>query len=219
MRSCRTLLVVPCLLVASAAFADDSWQVLFDGKDLAGWRGTRDDGSFTVVDGVIRANAVDRQMNHLYYVGDAEEGFVPFKNFELELWARGEPDSNSGVFFHTDTSFRNSRLMLKNGYEIQLNSTKKEKRKTGSLYRVVDLAESVVDESEWFSVNVRVVDEHISVKINGEQVIDYSEPPNPQRVKNHQGKLLMAAGGAIAIQAHDPDSVFYFRDIRIKRLP
>ena len=35
---------------------------------------------------------------------------------------------------------------------MQLNSTVKEKRKTGSLYAVVDLAESPVDEAHWFKV-------------------------------------------------------------------
>ena len=41
----------------------------------------------------------------------------------------------------------NAERHLAKGYEIQLNSTEKEKRKTGSLYAVVDLDKSPVDES------------------------------------------------------------------------
>jgi len=216
-RNC--LLVVFSLLLSTSALADDGWEVLFNGKNLAGWRATVGDGSFTVVDGTIRANAKTRVLDHLYYAGDLKEGFVPFKNFELELSARSEANSNSGVYFHTDLSSRNSRYMLKNGYEVQLNSSEKENRKTGSLYRVVDLDKSVVDESKWFHINIKVQDKRIIVKINDRQIIDYTETPNPVRTGNHGGKLIRADGGAIALQAHDPDSVFYFKDIRVRRLP
>ncbi|MEM1157255.1 MAG: DUF1080 domain-containing protein [Verrucomicrobiota bacterium] len=217
MASKYVILVI--LTFASVTSGKDDWEVLFNGKDLSGWRTTFDDKSFKVVDGVICANAVGKKMNHLYYAGDKKEGFVRFKNFELQLEARSEANSNSGIFFHTDTSPRNNRYMLKNGYEVQLNSSKKEQRKTGSLYRVVDLERSVVDESKWFSVTIKVVDKHITVAVDGKLIVEYTQPPYPRRAKNHEGKLLMPDGGAIALQAHDPASVFYFRKIRVKRLP
>lgn len=211
------LLFVP-LLMTSAARAND-WQVLFNGKDLGGWNVVGSRAGFKVVDGVIRANASSRTMSHLIYAGEKADGFARFKNFELELSARSEPNSNSGIFIHTDQKTRSKRLYLDTGYEIQLNSTAKEKRKTGSLYDVVDLDESSVDESRWFRVNVKVEGKRITVKLNGKQVIDYTEPDNPRRAKHRQGRLLKSEGGGIALQAHDPDSVFYFKDIRVRRLP
>jgi hypothetical protein len=50
------------------------------------------------------------------------------------------------------------------------------------------------------------------------KVVDYSESPNPKRKESRQGRLLKPNGGAIALQAHDPDSTWYFKEIRIKRL-
>jgi hypothetical protein len=212
------LLVLFSILLATTAHADDGWEALFNGKDLTGWRAITGKGAFTVVDGTIRANASSRQMDHLFYVGDLEDGFVRFKNFELELFARGEPNSNSGVYIHTDQTTYKKRLYLKTGYEVQLNSTGKEKRKTGSLYDVVDLDKSPVEETEWFRINVTVIGKRIAVQVNGEQVVDYTEPANPVRTERREGTLHKSEGGRIALQAHDPDSVFYFKDIRIKRL-
>jgi hypothetical protein len=211
--------VLVCALLVTAACADDGWEILFNGNDLAGWRALTDQGAFTVEDGAIRAHAKESRMDHLYYVGGQQEGYAAFRNFELDLFARGEPNSNSGIFIHADMSTRGTRRYLDTGYEIQLNSTEKEKRKTGSLYDVVDLDTSPVDEATWFRVNIKVIDKHISVHINGEEVVVYTEPANPVRSAKRQGRVLRPGGGAIALQAHDPDSVFYFRDIRIKRLP
>ena len=70
-------------------------------------------------------------------VGDEKEGgFVRYKNFELKAKVKGEPSSNSGIYFHTDLTLSKGPGWLDKGYEVQLNSTEKEKRKTGSLYAV-----------------------------------------------------------------------------------
>src|SRR5438046_5878243 len=113
------------------------WLNLFNGKDLSGWRANVLPGSFKVVDGVIRVQAL-KESAHLFYVSDLKEGFVRFKDFELEAMVRSEPESNSGIFFHTDMSVQNAKNHLAKGYEVQLNSSPKDKRKTGSLYAVVD---------------------------------------------------------------------------------
>ena len=60
---------------------------------------------------------------------------------------------------------------------------------------------------------------HITVQFNDKTVVDYTEPPNVQRPPDRAGRKLKPAGGAIALQGHDPGSTFYFKDIRIKRLP
>lgn len=199
-------------------FAANEWQSLFNGKDLTGWRANAMPESFTVVDGMLRVNA-PKPSAHLFYVGDLKDGVVNFKNFELEATVRGEKASNSGIFFHTDMTSNGAALRLSKGYEVQLNSSVIEKRKTGSLYAVVDLDKSQVDESEWFHVRIRVQDKHITIFLNSQQVVDYTEPENVQRPADRAGRKLNPEGGAIALQAHDPKSVFYFKDIRIKRLP
>jgi hypothetical protein len=114
---------------------------------------------------------------------------------------------------------RDARKHLATGYEVQLNSSTKEQRKTGSLYAIVDLDTSPVDESQWFTVRVVVKDKRITVALDGKEVVDYTEPADVVRPKERAGRLFRADGGAIALQAHDAKSVWYFKDIRVKRLP
>ncbi len=171
--------------------------------------------SFTVEKGILKAHG-KKGMSHLFYVGKKGKD-VAFKDFELVAIARSEANSNSGIFFHTSRELRGKKFLNK-GYEVQLNSSKKEKRKTGSLYDVIDVKEAVVDESKWFEIRLRVKGKSIQVWIGKKQVIDYKEPPKPKRAKNRKKRLLDPKGGAIAIQAHDPKSVFYFKSIRIREL-
>ncbi|MEK7951494.1 3-keto-disaccharide hydrolase [Luteolibacter soli] len=204
---------------ACSAFAEEEWQTLFNGKDLTGWRGNVMPEAFSVVDGAIRVHA-PKESAHLFYVGDLKEGFVRFKNFEFEATCRGEAGANSGIFIHTDMTTRDAALHLAKGYEVQLNSSEKEKRKTGSLYAVVDLDKSPVDESQWFKVRIVVKDSRITVFLNDKQVVDYTEPADVKRPPERAGRLLdKKDGGGIALQAHDPASVFYFKDVRVRRLP
>jgi hypothetical protein len=215
----KALLFILGLLLTATTWAEEGWQSLFNGKDLTGWRANFYPDSWAVVEGTIRAHATTAS-SHLFFVGDQPEGkFVPFTNFVLELSARGEPSSNSGVYFHTNYEAPNQAHHLATGYEVQLNSTEKEKRKTGSLYAVVDLPVSPLDESQWFRVRITVQGRHIVVQLNDQTTVDYTEPDNVERPPERAGRKLNPAGGAIALQGHDPGSTFYFKDIRIKRLP
>lgn len=212
------LLAFACLVGSALHRASaDEWITLFNGKDLTGWRANVTPEAFKVVDGAIRAQAT-KDSSHLFYAGDLKEGFERFKNFELEATCRSEPNANSGIFIHTDMSTRDKALHLAKGYEIQLNSSASEKRKTGSLYAVVDLDKSPVDESKWFKVRIVVKDKRITVYLNDKQVVDYTEPENVQRPPDRAGRKLNPNGDGIALQAHDPKSVFYFKEIRVKRL-
>ena len=197
----------------------DDWQILFNGRDLAGWRANNDPASFAVADGCLRAQGSGPAGAHLFYVGDKAEGFERFTNFELELAARAEPESNSGIFFHTDESVRLPGKYLTRGYEVQLNTQSREPRKTGSLYAVVDLDQSPVDEGKWFAVRIAVAGKRITVALDGKTVVDYTEPAEVRRPPERKGRVISPTGGGIALQAHDPKSVWYFKDIRAKRLP
>jgi len=202
---------------ATSARAAEGWRDLFNGRDLSGWKANAYPDSWTIVDGTIRAHAT-KESSHLFFVGDGKTDFVRFKNFELEVVSRGEPEANSGVFIHTDLAAGGAALRLSNGYEIQLNSTAKEKRKTGSLYAVVDLDQSPVDETKWFTTKITVQDRRIVIQINGQTTVDYTEPENVVRPPERKGRKLNPLGGAIALQAHDPKSVFYFKSVRVRAL-
>ncbi len=213
------LLSLSCSLGSLNIFAADGWRQLFNGRDLAGWKTNVHPDSFRVSDGLLRAHCkVPDQRSHLFYVGDSDD-LVKFKNFELVVVFRGESSSNSGVFFHTDMSTRDAKLHLAKGYEVNMNNSAKEKQKTGSLYSVVTVNDSGVDDTKWTTLRLVVREKRIVVKLNGEQVVDYTEPDNVKRPPNRSGRRIDPNGGAIALQAHDPGSVYFFKEIRIRELP
>jgi hypothetical protein len=207
-----------------AAFGDnqcsaDDWIQLFNGRDLSGWKTNVHPDSFAVVNGAIRAHCTsERHRSHLFYVGDSN-ALVKFKNFELVVVFRGEPNSNSGIFFHTDMSTRDARLHLARGYEVNMNNSAREKQKTGSLYAVVGVSEPPVDDTEWTKLRLVVQGKRMVVMLNDKMVVDYTEPDDVQRPAARSGRLIDPDGGAIALQAHDPGSVYYFKEVRIRELP
>lgn len=200
--------------------ADDGWEPLFNGRDLTGWKANVSPEAYSVVDGVLVVHDTSPTVrSHLFFVGDGKQEYVRYKNFELRLLCRGGAHSNSGVFFHTDFSERDDRKHLAKGYEVQLNNSEQDKRKTGSLYQIVDLDRSPVDDTQWFEMQILVNGKRIAVSIAGKTVVDYTEPENPQRSESRRLRVLDPRGGAIAIQAHDADSTWYFKEIKIRRLP
>lgn len=205
------------LLLACPLAAQSPWRELFNGRDLTGWRANVYPDSWSVVDGTIKAHAT-KESSHLFLTGPGPDGLSLFRDFELEAEVKGEPNANSGIFIHADLTTHSPALRLSKGYEIQLNSTTKEKRKTGSLYAVVDLDTSPVDETQWFRVHITARGPRITIALNGQTVVDYLEPANVQRPGDRAGRKLSPTGGAIALQAHDPGSVFYFRRLRLREL-
>ena len=201
--------------VDSAVANGSEWRELFNGENLDGWQANVHPESFSVEDRVLKAHGKNG-MAHLFFVGDEEEDFT-FKNFELIAVTRCEPNSNSGIFFHTDRELRKGKYLNK-GYEVQLNNSQREKQKTGSLYAIKPVDKSPVDETEWFELRVRVYEKRIQAFVNDKPLVDYKEPPNPERPTSRAKRLIDPNGGALAIQAHDPNSVFYFKQIRIREL-
>lgn len=189
--------------------ADQQWLSLFDGKSLAGWKAVDNDHCFKLEDGAIVAGG--GPMTHLVYVGPV--GNHDFKNFELKLQVKTRPGSNGGIFFHTEPE----KGTLKKGYEAQVANTHTDKRRTGSLLVIQDNDPSPVKDDEWFDYDIIVNGNRIILKINGAATVDYTQPDNPPRPKGREKRVL--SRGSIALQAHDPNSTVYYRDIKIRILP
>ena len=204
-----TLALALTCAAASPQENKGEWISLFDGKSLAGWKPVTDSGCFKVCDGMIVAGGAP--MDHLFYVGPV--GNHHFKNFELKVDVMTKPGANSGIFFHTEPKTG----ALWKGYEAQINATHKDKRKTGGLFAIEDLTETPVGDNEWFEFHIIVKGKRIILKVNGKTTIDYTEPENPQRPERRKGRVL--SSGQIALQGHDPGSIVYFKNIRIKLLP
>ncbi|MCC6512106.1 MAG: DUF1080 domain-containing protein [Pirellulaceae bacterium] len=210
---CRTfvgLSLVACLGVFDGSVrAEDGFVTVFDGKTTAGWKANEKPECFTVANGELKLQG---GMAHLFCV---QEGFADLKNFEFKAEVKTLPGANSGVFFHTENRGPGG---LKKGYEAQINTSfVKDPRKTGSLVDVKDLDKSPVPDGEWFEYHLIVKGKQIIVNVNGKPVVNYTEEAKPVRKKGREERVL--SHGAIALQAHDPNSVTFFRNIRIKKLP
>ena len=141
---------------------------------------------------------VHGQRSHLFYTGAAHN--ADFKNFEFSADVMTRPGANSGIYFHT--AFQPTGFPAA-GFEVQVaNTYKGDNKKTGSLYAVRNVYKQLVNDNEWFTMNILVRGKQVQIRLNNMLVVDYIEPdqpfradPNFQRVLNH---------GTFALQGHDP---------------
>lgn len=187
----------------------NKWVSLFDGTLFDGWKVGANPGSFKVEEGKIVVNG---QVAHLFYDGPLQKH--EFKNFEFKADVMTMPGANSGIYFHTQ--YQESGWPKK-GYEVQVNNSHTDWRRTGGLYAVQDVKEPPAKDEEWFTVHIKVQGKQVTVKVNDKQVVDYIEPPNVQREEGMKDRLL--SSGTFALQAHDPNSKVYYKNIRVKVLP
>jgi hypothetical protein len=205
----KLLLTFALGLALTASAADqDGWISLFDGKSLAGWKANENPDTFKVENGEL---IVKGPRAHLFYVGDVNGG--KFKNFELKLDISTRPKANSGVYFHTE--FQKDGWPAK-GYEVQVNNTHGDPKKTAGLYNVKDNLEAPAKDGEWFTMTIKVVGKHITTSVNGKVIVDYTEEERPQR-KANPGRLI--GSGTFALQGHDPGSEVHYKNIFVKPLP
>jgi hypothetical protein len=184
--------------IKQAEESKEDWITLYNGKDFTGWK-ISENGKWKVEDGLIVVNG---ERSHLFT--DEE-----FKNFIFKAEVKTTPGSNSGIYFHTkfqETGWPDL------GHEAQVNVSHGDPVKTGSLYNVVKLYKTPAKDNEWWTQTVIVKGRQIIIKVNDEVVVNYTEP------KDVEGGRKLSQG-SFALQAHDPKSVAYYRNIRAKRLP
>ncbi|MCE9552082.1 MAG: DUF1080 domain-containing protein [Planctomycetes bacterium] len=201
----RPLAASPSPQPATAKAADaDGWKTISNGKDFDGWKPNERPDSWKVEDGAFVAHG---KPSHLYYVGEKE----PFKNFEFQCEVKTLPGSNGGLCFHTGW-FPSGWPTVRQGLESQVANTHGDQQKTGSLYGIVKVNPSPAKDNEWWTQYIKVDGKHVIVKVNDKVVVDYTEPANakgPNKI----------GSGSFCLQAHDPKSTVYYRNIKVKRLP
>lgn len=187
----------------SDSSSDNGWVSIFDGRTLNGWQAAENPATFHVEDGAIVVNG---PRAHLFYVGPIQNH--EFKNFEFKARVMTTPGSNSGMYVHT--AFQENDWPAK-GYEIQVNNSHTDWRRTGSVYAIQDVKEQLVPDNEWYTQHIIVQGKRVTVKINDKVAVDYTEPAEVK------GRSL--SSGTVALQGHDPQSKVYYKDVMIKPLP
>lgn len=208
-------LMVSCIIFAgcqqgglAGGKASSGWQSLFDGKTLNGWKASENKSTFTVRDGMI---VVKGDRSHLFYVGPVQN--ANFTNFEFKADVMTEPGSNSGMYIHT--AYQETDWPRK-GYEVQVNNSHSDWKRTGSLYDVQNVRQSPAKDNEWFTEHIIVQGKHIVIKVNGVTTVDWTEPENFSS-EGWPGRRL--SSGTFALQGHDPKSVIYYKNVMVKVMP
>jgi len=202
-------LVLTAILSSTAAWAaeDEAGFVkLTDGTSFNGWKTAEEHKeTWKLEDGAFVAHG---DKCHLYYVGDEK----PFKNFDLKVEVMTKPGSNGGIYFHTKYQTED---WPRAGFECQVNNTHSDWIKTSSLYGIVNIAQSPAQDNKWWTQEIIVKGNNVTVRIDGKKVFEYNEPPGTQPGKDFARKLDQ---GTFALQGHDPKSTVYYKNIRVKRL-
>jgi Domain of Unknown Function (DUF1080) len=186
--------------------SSSGWVDLFDGKSLTGWKVGDNAGTFSVKNGEI---VVHGPTAHLFYEGDYRNH--TFKNFELKVDVMTYPGSNSGIYFHTQ--YQQSGWP-DHGFEVQVNNSHTDWKRTGSLYNVVNVKEVYVKDLEWFTEYIKVNGKHVTIKINDRTVVEYEEPKDFQPAAGQTDHFI--SSGTFALQGHDPNSEVHFKNILVK---
>ncbi|MBT1704009.1 3-keto-disaccharide hydrolase [Chryseosolibacter indicus] len=188
-----------CLMAIDSSAQKKGWIKLFDGKTFDGWKVSENPGTFTIKDGMI---VVHGNRAHLFYDGPVNNH--NFKNFEFKAKVMTTPGSNSGMFIHTQ--YQETGWPSK-GYEIQVNATHTDWRKTSSIYAVQDIKEAPHKDNEWFTQHIIVQGNKITVKVNDKVINEYTV-----------GADSRLSSGTFALQGHDPESLVYYKDVMVKPL-
>ena len=207
-------IALPCLFTAFLLFSCAStknassgkWIPLFDGKSLSNWRVGTNAGTFSIDSGML---IIHGKTAHLFYEGPVMNH--EFKDFELKVELMTYPGANSGIYFHT--VYQDSSWPAK-GYEVQVNNSHTDWRRTGSLYGIDDVKEVYVKDYEWYTEYIKVEGKRVIIMINDKIVVDYTEPENLKRTGGDAQRVI--SSGTFAIQGHDPKSIVHVRSVKVR---
>lgn len=155
---------------------------LLNGRDLGGWRlvNAKDDNGWSVADGILM-NRVEKGKHFGNLRTDAE-----FEDFNLKTEVRTQEGSNSGIY-------------LRGIYEVQVMESYGKPRDShhmGALYsRITPAVAAEKPIGEWQTLDITLVDRHLTVILNGQTIID-NQP------------VLGCTGGALTSDEFKPGPIF-----------
>ncbi|WP_395719169.1 DUF1080 domain-containing protein [Prosthecobacter sp.] len=157
---------------------------LMNGKDLTGWRLLKEgaDNGWSVVDGVLQNRVTKEKGKHFGNLRtDAE-----FEDFNLKTEVRTQEGSNSGIY-------------LRGIYEVQIMESfgkPLDSHHMGALYsRITPSVNAEKPIGEWQTLDITLVDRHLTVILNGKTIID-NQP------------VLGCTGGAMTSDEFKPGPIY-----------
>jgi len=169
--------------------AADGWLLLFDGESLFGWR-KAGDADWAVVDGAVRVTQGEVGLLHT----SAE-----FGDFHLKADFKAAAGTNSGIFLRTSPKPRDPAV---DAYELNI-APQDNPFPTGSLVKRAKATAVAEGADAWHTFEVRAEGPRWTVWLDGQQVLDYTDPQPLRR-------------GYIGLQ-HNSGQV-EFRNVKLKPL-
>ncbi|NGO38695.1 DUF1080 domain-containing protein [Limisphaera ngatamarikiensis] len=135
--------------------------VLFNGRDLTGWRPFGGRNGWRAADGILINEAPQPEGGHIAYANLRTER--EFEDFNLRLELRLPPNGNSGIY-------------LRGIYEVQVADSfgkPPSMHGMGAIYsRITPTENAAKPAGEWQSYDITLVDRHVTVILNGRKIID-----------------------------------------------
>jgi hypothetical protein len=205
----RRLLLLSLLSAFSLAAAQspDSWHELFNGKDLDNWNQVGS-AKWRVENGIIVGGQE----------GDAKRSGLlttkeQFKDFELELEFMIDEHGkyNSGVYLRNDPG-RGGR----SGYQVNIGRGQAQEYCAGLFtdkwLDKGDEHDTIRKPLDWNKLRILAKGAHVEVELNGQQVVDFTDPNPPERFLQK---------GVIAFQTYGAEGHagwIKFRSVRVREL-
>jgi hypothetical protein len=196
MKSLTRIVLAVALLstLAAAQAAEGNWVSLFNGKDLTGWQknGTE---NWTVQDGCILGESTTNKYGYL----TTEK---TYRDFDLRLKFKPLAKGNSGVFIRSHiTGIDPEHGPDIEGMQVEVDPSVG--NHTGGLYesggrgwviQPTAEGEKALKPGEWNDLEISAHGNHIVTRLNGVQIVDYTDTA-PKFTDGVIGLQLHTGGG------------------------
>ncbi len=164
----KNILVLLSLLVALPALSQEKWEMLFNGKNLKGWKIVNGTADYQINDGIITGISKTNSPNTFL----ATE--KNYSDFILELEFKVDPSLNSGIQFRSNslTEYENGRV---HGYQYEIDPSARawsggiyDEARRGWLYPLDKnpAAKSAFKPGEWNKVRIEAIGHQIRTWLN-----------------------------------------------------
>ncbi|ANH83591.1 secreted glycosyl hydrolase [Niabella ginsenosidivorans] len=194
------LLLLLCTMFL-AVNAQKKKTVLFNGKDLTGWKVHGTEKWYVDNGELVCESGPDKQYGYL----STEKSY---KNFDLTLEFKQEANGNSGVFFRSDIEG-----VKISGWQVEVAPLN---HNTGGIYESYGRGwlikpkpedEKLLKEGAWNTMRIKVIGDEVTTWLNGHQMVHLKDAKIGQ------------ANGFIALQIHDGGGIkVRWKNFKLKKL-
>lgn len=197
----KRLLLFASMYLSAATLSAQSFQSIFNGKDLTGWKNNGTEKWYVDQKELVCESGPDKQYGYL-------STDKPYKNFELILSFKQEANGNSGVFIRS--SIEGTKI---SGWQVEVAP---ENLHTGGIYESYGrgwLIQPKAEDEKWLKMGKW---NKMRILVNGDEITSYL---NGHKMVYLKDEKIGKGEGFIALQIHDGGGIkVRWKNIKIKEL-